>query len=48
MDNKRLQEVKNLKYLGCDISYETEKDIQQKLSKLAQKLGLQTALLNQI
>jgi len=29
-----------LKYLGCDISYETEKNIQQKLSKFAQKLGI--------
>ena len=38
-DNKRLLQVKNLKYLSCDISYETEKDIQQKLSKFAQELG---------
>jgi hypothetical protein len=29
-----------LKCLGCDISYEIEKDIQQKLSKFAQKLGI--------
>jgi hypothetical protein len=32
-DNKCLQ-VKNLKYIGCEISYEDGKDIQQKLSKI--------------
>jgi hypothetical protein len=40
VDNKPLQQVKNLKYLGCDISYENEKDIQQNLLKFAQKLGI--------
>jgi len=38
-DNKCLQ-VKNLKYLGCKISYENGKDIQQKLAKFAQMLGI--------
>jgi len=31
VDNK---EVKNFKYLGCEISYENEKHIKQKLAKL--------------
>ena len=39
MDDKCLQ-VKNLKYLGCEISYENEKAIQQKLEKFAQILGI--------
>jgi hypothetical protein len=29
-----------LKYLVCGVSYENEKDIQQKLSKFAQILGI--------
>jgi hypothetical protein len=33
LDNKCLQQVKNFKYLGCQIFYENEKDIQQKLVK---------------
>jgi hypothetical protein len=28
--NKCLQQVRNFKYLGCEISYENENDIQQK------------------
>jgi hypothetical protein len=40
-DNKCLQ-VKNLKYLGCEISYENEKDIPQKVTKFAQILGILT------
>ena len=40
MDNKCLQQVKNFKYLSCEISYETEKDIQQKLAKFSQILGI--------
>jgi hypothetical protein len=32
--NKCLQQVKIFKYLGCEISYENEKDFQQKLAKL--------------
>jgi hypothetical protein len=39
MDNKCLQ-VKNLQYPHYEISYETEKDIQQKLAKFAQILGI--------
>jgi hypothetical protein len=40
VDNKCLQEVKNFKFLGCEISYENEGDIQQKLAKFAQTLGI--------
>jgi hypothetical protein len=40
VDNKCLQQVKNFKYLGCKISYENEKYIQQKLAKFAQILGI--------
>jgi len=29
VDNKHLQHVKNFKYLGCEISYENEKNIQK-------------------
>jgi hypothetical protein len=36
-NNKWLQQVKNLKFLGCETSYENEGDIQQKLAKFAQK-----------
>jgi hypothetical protein len=32
VDNKCLQQVKNFKYLGCEIPYGNEKDIQQKVS----------------
>jgi hypothetical protein len=38
-DNKCLQ-VKNFIYLGCKISYKNEKDIQQKVAKFAQILGI--------
>jgi hypothetical protein len=31
---------KEFKYLGCDISYENEKDIRQKLAKFSQMLGI--------
>jgi hypothetical protein len=40
VDNKCLQQVKNFKYLGCEISYEDGKDIQQKLAKFVQMLGI--------
>jgi len=40
VDNKCLQQVKNFKFLSCEISYENEGDIQQKLAKFAQKLGI--------
>jgi hypothetical protein len=29
VDNKCLQQVKNFKYIGCEISYENEKDLQK-------------------
>ena len=32
-DNKCLQQVENFKYLGCEIFFKNEKDIQQKLTK---------------
>jgi hypothetical protein len=38
--DKCLQEVKNLKYLGCEISYKYEKFIQQKLAKFSEILGI--------
>jgi hypothetical protein len=40
VDNKWLQQVKNLKFLGCEISYENERDIEQKLAKFAQELEI--------
>jgi hypothetical protein len=39
VDNKCLQ-AKNFKYLGCEISNENGKDIQQKLAKFAQILRI--------
>jgi hypothetical protein len=39
-DNKYLQQAKNFKYLGCEISYEYEKDFQQEVAKFAQILGI--------
>jgi len=39
VDNTCLQ-VKNFKYLGCEIFYENKKAIQQKLAKSAQILGI--------
>ena len=38
--NKCLQLGKNFKYLGCEIFYENGKDIQQKLAKFVQMLGI--------
>jgi hypothetical protein len=32
--NRYLQQVKIFKYLGCEIAYQNEKDIQIKLTKL--------------
>jgi len=40
VDDKCLQEEKNFKYLGCEISYGNEKDVQQQLSKFDQILGI--------
>jgi hypothetical protein len=37
--DKCLQEVKNFKYLGCEISYKNEKFIQQKLAKFSEIHG---------
>ena len=41
VENKCLQQVRNFKYRGCEISCENEKDIQQKLEKFAQILGIE-------
>jgi len=38
--NKCLQQAKNFKYLGCEISYGNEKDIQQKIAKFTQILRI--------
>jgi len=32
VDNKCSQQIENFKYLHCEISYENEKDIQQRIS----------------
>jgi hypothetical protein len=32
VDNKCLKQAKKFEYFGCEISYESEKDIQQKLA----------------
>jgi hypothetical protein len=40
VDNKCLQQVKNFKCLNCEVSYENEKDIQQKITKFAPILGI--------
>jgi hypothetical protein len=38
--DKCLQQVKNVKNFSCEISYETEKVIQQKLAKVSEILGI--------
>jgi hypothetical protein len=38
--NRCLQHVRNFNYLSCEISYENEKGVRQKLGKLAQILGI--------
>jgi len=40
VDNKRPQQVKNFKCLGCKISYENKKKIQQQLEKFTQTVGI--------
>jgi hypothetical protein len=40
VDNKFLYQVTNFIYVGCEISYKNEKDIQQKLAKFALKMGI--------
>jgi hypothetical protein len=36
---KCLQQINNFKYLGCDIFYQNEKNIQQKWARFAQNTG---------
>jgi hypothetical protein len=38
--NKCAKQVKNFECLGCEISYENEKDFQQKVVKFAEILGI--------
>jgi hypothetical protein len=45
LGNNCLQ-VKNFKYLDCEIFYENSKDSQQKLAKFAQILGISNSTLN--
>ena len=40
VDNKCLQQVKNFEYLSCEVSYENEKDIQQKVARFGPILGI--------
>jgi hypothetical protein len=40
VDYRCLPQVKDFKYLGCEISYENEKDTQQKPAKCSQILGI--------
>ena len=40
MGKKRLQQVKNFKYLGFEIRYENEKVIQRKLATFSKILGV--------
>ena len=40
MDNVCLQQVRNFKYCVCESSYENDKDVQQKLAKFPQILGI--------
>jgi len=40
MVNKSLQQLKNLKYLGSEISYENEKYVHDKLAKFSQILRI--------
>jgi len=38
--DKCLREVKNFKYLSCEISYKNEKFVQPKLAKFSEILGI--------
>jgi hypothetical protein len=40
VDSLCLQQVRDFKYCGCKSSYENDKDIQQKLAKFAELLGI--------
>jgi len=39
VDDKCVQQAKKFKYFGCEISYESEKDIQQKLANFFSNAG---------
>jgi competence transcription factor ComK len=40
VDNGCLKQVRNFKYLRCEISYENEQDIELNISKCSQVLGI--------
>jgi hypothetical protein len=40
MNNKCLQQLKNFKYLRCEISYGNEEDIQQTPAKFSKIVGI--------
>jgi len=40
VNNKCLQHINNFRYLGCETFYQNEMDIQQKLAKFAEILGI--------
>jgi hypothetical protein len=40
IDNMILEQVNTFTYLGCNISYQDEKDIHSKITKFLQILGL--------
>jgi hypothetical protein len=48
VDDKCLHEVKNFRYLSCEISYGNEKGIQQNYQNLPKYWKLYTTLLNQL
>ena len=39
VDNKCLQQAKNFKYLGCEISYENEKIFNKKIEQILENLS---------
>ena len=39
MDNEYLQQVKDFKCVGCEISYDKGKDVQHKIAKFALDAG---------
>ena len=46
VDNQCLQQVKSFKYLGCEISYKSEQDIEQKLPNFSLVLGILNNIFN--
>ena len=48
MSNQCLQQINNFKYLGCEIFYQNEKDIQQKLARFAHILGILNNIFKQL